>query len=101
MITTAKPLLLSFVSLSLSALLAFGPNAAAQQNYFEGFTKAPTFTPPVGCVPRMRNYGVLSRCEKTSSIPAASLGNQPTAVLTNTTRVRPGSIVFSQRDSTP
>jgi len=64
MSTTAKPLPLSLLALSLSALFAFGPNAAAR-NIIEGFTNAPTFTPPDGCTPRMQTYGVLSRCEKT------------------------------------
>ena len=64
MSTAAKPLPLSLLALSLSALFAFGPNAAAR-NIIEGFTKAPTFTPPVGCIPRMQTYGVLSNCEKT------------------------------------
>jgi hypothetical protein len=45
-------------------LFAFAPNAAAR-NIIEGFTKAPTFAPPAGCIPREQTYGVLSRCEKT------------------------------------
>src|SRR5262245_19482574 len=48
----------------LLALLTVGTNAAAG-NVFDGFTKAPTFTPPVGCTPKEQTYGVLSRCEKT------------------------------------
>jgi hypothetical protein len=55
---------LSLVVLALSALFASAPDALAR-NIIEGFTKAPTFTPPAGCMPRQQTYGVLSRCEKT------------------------------------
>ncbi len=58
-----KPRLPSRVALSLSALFAFAPPAAAN-NVFDDFSKAPTFTPPAGCVPVQQTYGVLSRCEK-------------------------------------
>ncbi|MFO1055466.1 MAG: tetratricopeptide repeat protein [Dongiaceae bacterium] len=37
------------------------PDAAAD-NIFEDFAKAPTFTPPEGCVARSQAYGVVSRC---------------------------------------
>jgi hypothetical protein len=60
----AKPLLPSLLVLSLSGLFAFSPDAAAT-NIIEGFTRAPTFTPPSGCIPTEQTYGVLSRCEKT------------------------------------
>ena len=59
-----KPRPPSLLALSLSALFAFAPNAAAR-NIFKEFTKAPTFTPPAGCIAREQTYGVLSRCEKT------------------------------------
>ena len=49
------------LALSLSALL--GSDAVAR-NIITGFSKAPTFTPPAGCVPRDHTYGVLSACEK-------------------------------------
>ena len=58
-----KPRLPSRVAFSLSALFAFAPPAAAN-NVFDDFSKAPTFTPPAGCVPVQQTYGVLSRCEK-------------------------------------
>jgi hypothetical protein len=45
------------------ALFASAPDAAAR-NIFDGFTKAPTFTPPEGCEPVEHAYGVLARCEK-------------------------------------
>jgi hypothetical protein len=62
--TKAKPLLPLFLALSLLALLASGPSTIAR-NIIAGFTKAPTFTPPAGCIPRTQTYGVLSSCEKT------------------------------------
>jgi hypothetical protein len=52
------------LAFSLSALFAGAPDAAAR-NIFKEFSKAPTFTPPAGCVPREQTYGVLSRCEMT------------------------------------
>jgi hypothetical protein len=52
------------LAFSLSALFAGAPDAAAR-NVFKEFSKAPTFTPPAGCVPREQTYGVLSRCEMT------------------------------------
>jgi hypothetical protein len=60
----AKTLLPSLLMFSLSGLFAFPTNALAA-NIIEGFTRVPTFTPPAGCVPTERAYGVLSRCEKT------------------------------------
>lgn len=60
----SKRLRPSFFMLSLLALSALGPSAAAR-NIIEGFSRAPTFTPPDGCVAREQTYGVLSRCEKT------------------------------------
>ena len=59
----AKSLPPSLLALALSVLFAFAPPAAAR-NIFKQFSKAPTFTPPAGCVPREQTYGVLSRCEK-------------------------------------
>ena len=59
---TAKPLLPVLLALSVLALVAFCPDAATR-NVFEGFSKAPTFTPPAGCMPREQTYGVLSKCE--------------------------------------
>jgi len=63
MSTLAKPPLPSLLVLLLPVVLAFAPKAAAR-NVIEGFTRAPTFTPPVGCIPTEKTYGVLSRCEK-------------------------------------
>jgi len=62
--TAAKRWLASLVALSLLVSFALGPNAGAR-NIFEGFTKQPTFTPPVGCIPREETYGVVSACQKT------------------------------------
>ena len=59
-----KPLPPWLLALSLSALLASAPPAAAE-NVFDDFSKAPTFTPPAGCIPVRQTYGVLSRCEGT------------------------------------
>jgi len=53
----------SLLALALSAPFAFAPPAAAR-NVFADFSKAPTFTPPAGCIPVQQTYGVLSRCEK-------------------------------------
>ena len=62
---TATSLLLpSLFALSLSVQFALTPNAVAR-NIFDDFTKAPTFTPPTGCIPTEQTYGVVSRCEKT------------------------------------
>jgi hypothetical protein len=58
-----RPTLL-LLAFSLPALFAGVPDVAAR-NIFTEFSKAPTFTPPAGCVPREQTYGVLSRCEKT------------------------------------
>lgn len=54
----------SLLALLLMALFAFATDAAAR-NVIEGFSKAPTFTPPRGCVPKQETYGVVSRCEQT------------------------------------
>jgi hypothetical protein len=62
--TPVNSLSAAFLAFLLLALLTVGTNAAAG-NVFDGFTKAPTFTPPVGCTPKEQTYGVLSRCEKT------------------------------------
>jgi len=51
------------LAFSLSALFACVPDVAAR-NIFKEFSRAPTFTPPAGCIPRQQTYGVLSRCEK-------------------------------------
>ena len=51
------------LAFSLSALLVSVPEVAAR-NIFDQFSKAPTFTPPAGCVPRAQAYGVLARCER-------------------------------------
>ena len=59
-----KPMPPSLLALSLSALFAFAPPAAAN-NVFDNFSKAPTFTPPAGCIPNQQTYGVLSRCKMT------------------------------------
>jgi hypothetical protein len=64
MFITAKSLASSLFALSLSALFAFSPSASAK-NIFEDFSKAPTFTPPDGCIPLDQNYGVVSYCKKT------------------------------------
>ncbi len=53
----------SLLALSLSVLFALAPPAAAR-NVFADFSKAPTFTPPAGCIPVQQTYGVVSRCEK-------------------------------------
>jgi hypothetical protein len=34
-------------------------------NVFEGWDKAPTFTPPSGCIPSVQNYGVTAQCVMT------------------------------------
>lgn len=64
MLRPAKPLRFLLLALALLALVVLGPGAAAR-NVIEGFTKAPTFTPPAGCVPKQETYGVTSRCEQT------------------------------------
>ena len=71
-----KPLPLWLLAFLLSALFAGAPDAAAR-NVFKEFSKAPTFTPPAGCVPREQTYGVLSRCEMTlapghTSLPSSA-----------------------------
>ena len=83
-----KPLLPSLLPLSLSALLAFAPSAAAR-NIFNFFTKAPTFTPPAGCMAKEQTYGVLSRCEKT-----IAPGRTFTAVIDTAIGVYPSSEDF-------
>lgn len=57
-----KPRLLSWLALALSALFALALPAAAN-NVFTDFSKAPTFTPPAGCIPVRQTYNVVSRCE--------------------------------------
>jgi hypothetical protein len=64
MSTATNLLLPSLLALSLSSQSALAPSAAAR-NVFDDFTKAPTFTPPAGCIPTEQTYGVVSRCEKT------------------------------------
>jgi hypothetical protein len=65
MSTMTKLLPSSLLALSTLALVAFVPNVTAQRVVLEGFTRAPTFTPPAGCIPSRWTYGVVSYCAKT------------------------------------
>ena len=44
--------------------LLSGAEAASAFNQFEGFSKAPTFTPPPGCIGTHDAYGVIAQCMK-------------------------------------
>jgi Sel1 repeat len=55
--------LVCLLLLGFAAILA-GAEDVAARFIFDGFSKAPTFTPPPGCVPTAHAYGVVAECAK-------------------------------------
>ena len=49
-------------ALAAAVIVLTVASEAAADNVFSDFAKAPTFTPPEGCVPRAQAYGAVSRC---------------------------------------
>jgi hypothetical protein len=49
--------------LAFLVIFALGEGAAGR-TIIDGFTKAPTFTPPDGCIPDEHVYGVVAGCTK-------------------------------------